>query len=97
MIICVLVLYPATRLDWLVLARLCAATIANMPGDVGGVPVAALRPLDRFLVHGFAPAVLLEVALGIVLLAVTGAWGVQPEDGGLAPGCPVRLPRRAAE
>ncbi|HTZ94557.1 MAG TPA: hypothetical protein VMB74_19355 [Streptosporangiaceae bacterium] len=97
MIICALVLYPATRLDWLVLARLCAATIANMPGDVGGVPVAALRPLDRFLVHGFAPAVLLLVAIGVVLLAVTGAWGAQPEDGGLAPAWPARLPGGAAQ
>ena len=79
MIICVLVLYPASRLDWLVLARLCAATIANMPGDVGGVPVRALKPLDRFLVHGFAPPVLLLVALGVVLLAVSGAWGVRQE------------------
>ena len=32
MIIAVLVLYPASRLDWLVLARLAAGTIANMPG-----------------------------------------------------------------
>jgi hypothetical protein len=79
MIICVLVLYPASRLDWLVLARLCAATIANLPGDVGGVPVKALKPLDTFLVHGFAPPVLLLVALGVVLLAVSGAWGVRQE------------------
>ena len=33
MIVCVLVLYPASRLDWLVLARLAAGTIANMPGN----------------------------------------------------------------
>ena len=33
MIICVLVLYPASRLDWLVLARLTAGTISNMPGN----------------------------------------------------------------
>ena len=96
MIICVLVLYPASRLDWLVLARLCAATIANMPGDVGGVPDLVLRPVDRFLVHGFAPAVLLAVAFGVVLLAVTGAWGVQGDDG-LPEPWPVRLPGGVAE
>ena len=32
MIICLLVLYPASRLDWLVLARLAAGTIPNTPG-----------------------------------------------------------------
>jgi hypothetical protein len=83
MIICVLVLFPATVLDWLVLARLCAATIANMPGDVTGVPVRSLATVDRYLVHGFAPVVLLFVAGGVVLLAVTGVWGVQPEGGSL--------------
>jgi len=77
MIICVLVLYPASRLDWLVLARLCAATIANMPGNVGGVPVRSLRRFDAFLVHGFAPVVLFGAAVAVVLLAVSGAWGVQ--------------------
>jgi len=87
MIVCVLVLFPATVLDWLVLARLCAATIANMPGDVTGVPVRALATVDRYLVHGFAPVALLFVAVGVVLLAVTGAWGVQPE-GGSAPAAP---------
>lgn len=95
MIICVLILYPASRLDWLVLARLCAATIANMPGNVGGVPVKALRPFDRFLVHGFAPAVLLAVALGVVLLVISGAWGAQ--EAGPPSAWPVRLPGRAAE
>jgi hypothetical protein len=77
MIICVLVLYPASRLDWLVLARLCAATIANMPGNVGGVPVRSLRRFDVFLVHGFAPVVLFGAAVAVVVLAVSGEWGVQ--------------------
>jgi hypothetical protein len=79
MIICVLVLFPASRLDWLVMVRLCAATIANMPGNVGGVPVRSLKGFDAFLVHGLAPAVLLGAALTVVLLAVFDAWGVQQE------------------
>ena len=69
MIICVLVLFPASRLDWLILARLGAATIANMPGDPSGVPGRALRDFDVFLVHGLAPAVLLAVTVGVVVLA----------------------------
>jgi hypothetical protein len=79
MIICVLVLYPASSLDWLVLARLCGATIANMPGNVGGVPVRSLKGFDIFLVHGLAPTILLGAALAVVLLAVFGEWGVQQE------------------
>ncbi len=81
MIICVLVLYPASRLDWLILARLGAATIANMPGDPSGVPGTALKSFDVVLVHGFAPAVLLAVALATVYLAVSGRWDVQPWPG----------------
>lgn len=81
MIVCVLVLFPASRLDWLILARLGAATIANMPGDPSGVPGTALKSLDAALVHGFAPAVLLAVALGTVYLAVSGRWNVQPWPG----------------
>ena len=38
MVICLLVLYPASRLDWLVLARLAVATLANMPGDPPACP-----------------------------------------------------------
>jgi hypothetical protein len=87
MIICVFVLAPASRLDWLVLARLSAATIANMPGNVGGVPVRSLKGIDVFLVHGLAPVILLGAALAVVVLAVSGAWGVQQETDP-APGWP---------
>jgi hypothetical protein len=79
MVICVLVLAPASRLDWLVLVRLCAGTIANMPGNVGGVPVTSLKAIDTFLVHGIAPIILFGVAVAVVLLAVWSAWGVQQE------------------
>ncbi|MBO0832377.1 MAG: hypothetical protein J2P29_10440 [Actinobacteria bacterium] len=75
MIICVLVLYPATWLDWLVLARLTAATVANTPGNVDG----AVLPLRQFLtamVHGFAPTILLAVAICVILVAVSGRWSV---------------------
>jgi hypothetical protein len=78
MIICVLVLYPASRLDWLVIARLTAATIANMPGDSNGVPGDSLKALDRFLVHGAAPFALLACAAWIAIMAVAGQWGVRP-------------------
>jgi hypothetical protein len=79
MIICVLVLYPASRLDWLVLARLTAATIANMPGDPSGTPNHSLLALDTFLVHGMAPLVLLTCAGWLVVLAISGQWGLRSQ------------------
>lgn len=92
MIICVLVLYPATRLDWLVLARLTAATIANMPGDPSGVPVHGLKGFDKFLVHGVGPLVLAFCAVWLVIMAITGQWGVRPADSTAQPVTPRRAP-----
>jgi hypothetical protein len=75
--ICVLVLYPATRLDWLVLLRLGAATIANTPGIPAGPPGHDLKVLDRFAVDHLAPWILLISAVLLVVIAVTGRWGVR--------------------
>lgn len=87
MIISALVVYPASRLDWLVLARLGTATVANLPGDPSGVPGQTLRFTDAVLVTGVAPALLLALSLGVVWLAVTRRWGVVPgtADGGGGP------------
>lgn len=92
MLICVLVLYPATRLDWLVLARLAAATIANMPGDPNGVPVHVLKALDRLLVHGIVPLVLVVCLVWLVILAITGSWGVRPAQSTQPTGSASRAP-----
>jgi Glycosyltransferase family 87 len=76
MIISVLVLYPASVIDWLVLAKLAAATIANIPGDPNGPPSPHLYRFDTEVVHGMAPVVLLAVSAAAVVIAVTGWWGV---------------------
>jgi len=81
MIFCVLALYPASRLDWLLLVRLGAATIGTMPGNPNGVPGKALRPFDALLVHGLVPAALLGCAIGVVALAISGHWGVRADPG----------------
>jgi hypothetical protein len=76
MIICVLVLYPASWLDWVVLARLAAGTIANIPGVPSVAPGFTIKAVDKFLVHTMAPYVLLAAGLAVVAFAVTGMWGV---------------------
>jgi hypothetical protein len=87
MVICLLVFYPASRLDWLVLGRLAAATLANIPGN----PNARLSPLigavHHGIVEGVAPAVLLAAAVGLVWLCRTGRWnlGDPGEPPGAAP------------
>ncbi len=87
--ICVLVLYPATRLDWIVLLRLTAATIANTPG-IRGPPGHDLKVIDRFAVDRLAPWALLAAVIWLVAVAVTGRWKVRQPPG--KPGRP-RYPR----
>ncbi|MGD0925894.1 MAG: hypothetical protein ABR926_11935 [Streptosporangiaceae bacterium] len=81
MIICVLVLYPASRLDWLVLARLTAGTISNMPGNPYLQHSHLLRVADHFAVRTAAPVVMLAAAVALVALCVTGRWNVRDAPG----------------
>jgi hypothetical protein len=88
MAICLLLFYPASRLDWLVIARLTVATLANMPGNPALPPGHVLVAIDQFTVHTLAPVVLLACAAWLVLLALTGRWGMrgEPRLAGLAGG-----------
>jgi hypothetical protein len=86
-IICVLVFYPATRLDWLAIAWLTALTIADMPGrglhpdrGLGSLPHALQK---QFLQH-LAPLVMLIVAIALVVLCLNGRWRA-PEASAGAP------------
>lgn len=76
MTVCVLVLYPASWLDWAVLARLTVGTIANIPGVPSVAPGHLIKAVDKALVHSLAPYVLLLAGLAVVLFAVTGQWGM---------------------
>jgi hypothetical protein len=60
MVICLLILVPPCWLDWLVIARLTAATIALMPGD--------LRPLQS---HGMARIAYDDLTLGAPIVLLT--------------------------
>ncbi len=94
MIICLLVLYPASRLDWLVLAIVAAGTLPNIPGNPRA-PSGAVDSVHHFLIVDFAPLVLLAAALGLVGLCVSGRWKLHepgeppdtapPETVGLVP------------
>ncbi len=74
-VLCLLVLYPATRLDWVVLGQLAASTAASMPG-MPGYPArhshlyAVLDALYTFVM----PVVRLAALLAVAALCVTGAW-----------------------
>lgn len=80
MIVCLLALYPASRLDWLVLVRLTMGTIALMPGNAAPPPGQLLARLARFSQITVAPVVLLGVAVGLVVLCLTGRWNLRLAD-----------------
>jgi hypothetical protein len=88
MIICLLVLYPASRLDWLVLAIVTAGTLPSIPAPGG--PVSTVH---HFFVVGFAPLVLLVAAIGLVGLCVSGRWKLR-EPGGPPGAAPPETVRR---
>jgi hypothetical protein len=74
MLICVLILYPASRLDWLVLGRLAAGTIANMPGNPYLQHSLLLWHIDHLAVRVLAPVVMLAAAIAFVALCLRGNW-----------------------
>jgi hypothetical protein len=88
MIICLLVFYPASRLDWLVLGRLAAATLANIPGNPNARLNSLIGGVHHGIVEGVAPVVLLAAAVGLVAACCTGRWNLRDpgEPPGAAPG-----------
>ncbi len=81
MIVCLLVLYPASRLDWLVLARLAAGTLANIPGNPDAELNWLIGGLHHGIVEGVTPLVLLGAAVGLVLLCRNGRWDMVGQAG----------------
>ncbi len=85
MIICLLVLYPASRLDWLVLSRLAAGTIANIPGNPFNIILSGsghlLIRIHNICVYALVPLVLFAAAAGLVALCLSGRWDLrEPGD-----------------
>jgi alpha-1,6-mannosyltransferase len=88
-IICVLVFYPATRLDWLAIAWLTALTIADMPGrglrDTARYGSLPHELQAQFLQH-MAPLVMLVTAIALVVLCLNGRWRPAETTGAAAGG-----------
>jgi hypothetical protein len=75
MIIPLLALYVASRLDYLVIVQLAAASFAMMPGGWPFEPppgwLRAFSDADWFV---WTPVILLGCVVAVVVLALTGAW-----------------------
>ena len=78
MAFCLLALYPASRIDWLALARLTAATFALMPGNAVTPPQHWLQVITNDSVFWWAPVVLLAAAVALVWLCLTNRWKMDP-------------------
>jgi hypothetical protein len=97
MVICLLVFYPPSRLDWLVLAPIAIGSI----GDPLGIPAAplghAVGLIHDLSIRVLSPLVLLAAAAGLVALCLTGRWKLREPDAGASPlPTSARSPRAAA-
>jgi hypothetical protein len=70
MLICLLVLVPAGWLDWLVIIRLTAATIALMPGNPTPLQSHLLARIELDDITVAVPIVLLAVVVALILLSL---------------------------
>jgi hypothetical protein len=80
MVFCLLALFPASRLDWPVLARLGAGTLYSIPGMPGPLPAVffGLLPVEQRLL---VPLVRLAALLAVMALCLTGAWHARRRAG----------------
>jgi hypothetical protein len=92
MVFGLLALFPASRLDWPVLARLGAGTLYSIPGMPGPLPAMflGLLPVEQRLL---VPLVRLAALLAVIALCLTGAWQARRRAGppGPRPGGAHRL------
>ena len=87
MIIALLALYPASRLDYVVMVQLAAGSFAMMPGgNPFEPPLGWLRTFSHAIWFAWAPLVLLAAVAAVVLLCVSRAWNVGPRLAGRSPG-----------
>ena len=82
MIIALLALYPASRLDYVIMVQLTAGTLAMMPGGSPlEPPLGWLRTLSHEIWYSWTPLVLLGCVVAVIVLCLTGAWKIGPQPG----------------
>jgi hypothetical protein len=79
MIIGLLALYPRSRLDWLVLVRLCFGAITYMESGLIRRHV-WLQQVQLFQGEWVTSSVRLLTAAALIWLCITGRWGAQPSQ-----------------
>jgi hypothetical protein len=85
MAICLLAVYPASRLDWLVLGRLILTAPVYLPGVPGPIPV-WVNDAINVVGEVVSPWARLLAAVGFIALCVGGWWGWRdPRSGQGAP------------
>jgi len=90
MIIGLLALYPASRLDYAVIGQMAASTFALVPGgSTFPPPHGWLTTFWNDTLTALTPAVLLAAVVALVWLCVSGAWTIGPPRAGLLPDVPV--------
>ncbi len=80
MVICLLILVPACWLDWLVIARLTAATIALMPGNPSPLQSRDLGRIGADDLTLVAPIVLVTALAALIVLCLTERRRTRPRS-----------------
>jgi hypothetical protein len=79
MIIGLLALYPASRLDYVVMIQLTAGSFVMMPGGTGlEPPLGWLRTFAHAVWFAWVPLVLIGCVVAVVVLCVTQSWNIGP-------------------
>jgi hypothetical protein len=80
MIIGLLALYPASRLDYVVMWQFTAGTFALMPGGSSRLPPhGLLTVLNHDAKNFITPIMLIAAVVALVLLCITGDWHIQDD------------------
>jgi len=82
MVICLLIVVPACWLDWLVIARLVAGTVALMPGNPTPLPSHLLSRISNDTLTLGAPIVLVTALAAMLCLCLARGRGSRPPSTG---------------
>lgn len=84
MIICLLIVVPACWLDWLVIARLVAGTVALMPGNPTPLPSHLLSRISNDILTLATPIVLITALGAMICFCLAGSRRSWPPSAGIS-------------